>query len=88
MTDVDTGTGVDTERCDGCDGVETVLNDGIPTELHHVIPDDDAGHSPGLDCKCDPGLEWLEFDLDYGLAVVLHIDQDTGLPVGDRTDEE
>jgi hypothetical protein len=66
--------------CDGCDGIQIVFNDGTETELHHAIPDDQAEHLADLDCPCSPPLEWLEHDL----AVVLHVDQDTGHPVPDR----
>jgi hypothetical protein len=70
--------------CDGCDGVETILNEGEEVELHHVVPDDGMLHEPSLfGCPCNPRLEWHETDL----AIVLHIDAETGEPVGDRPDE-
>lgn len=72
------------DLCDGCDGVETVLNEGEPLELHHVIPDDGFPHVPALfGCPCQPPLEWLEHDL----AVVLHLDAETGELPRDRDDE-
>jgi hypothetical protein len=72
-------TATDIERCDGCDAVQTIEDHGYEIELHHVIPDDGAPHSPTLDCGCGVRLEWLEHDL----AVVEHPDQDIDLDLGE-----
>lgn len=62
---------IDLPAPDCCAGVETIYNEGVATELRHVIPDDDTEHVPELFyCPCLPELEWFESDL----AVALHLD--------------
>jgi hypothetical protein len=57
----------------GCDFVQIIWDQGERIELHHVIPDDGAGHVEDPQCPCRPEFERLETDL----IVVDHRDQDT-----------
>ena len=65
-------TDQDTEIC-GCDFIQIVWDEHGRAELHHVIPDDDAGHITEPDCPCNPSFERIEADW----VVVDHRDQDT-----------
>lgn len=62
-----------------CDFVQTITDGGERIELHHVIPDDGAGHAEDVDCPCRPDIERLEHDL----IVVGHRDQDLDIPLDD-----
>lgn len=55
-----------------CDFIQILEEDGDWFELHHVIPDDGAGHVPEPDCGCNPDIHRVEYDW----IVVDHRDQD------------
>lgn len=65
----------DDEAC-GCTVVPLVLG-AVTIDTHHHQPDDDAPHTPTLDCPCRPWIRpWARLPA-VGLAVI-HVDQDDG----------
>lgn len=67
-TDTDTDCGT---NC-GCDFVHHTVIDGVPVQIHHVLPDDGAPHSDTSECGCGPSVHRPE----PGLMVYDHVDQD------------
>lgn len=66
----------DSELCDGCDFVQLLVDGDLVVQVHHIFPDDDAGHVEDVDCPCGPDIERLDADL----IVVDHLDQDPPPP--------
>jgi hypothetical protein len=59
------------EEC-GCLVATTVI-DGVPTEVHHWLPDDFAPHEPSSECGCQPALRAQ----GTGRLLYEHWDQDS-----------
>lgn len=63
----------------GCDFVVYDVIDGRRVEIHHVWPDDGAGHSETSECGCGPQRR----EVSDVLVVYDHVDQDPQEEVDD-----